>query len=90
MNPFFWVVRLTNFHQPGHKLTGGHTKHDVGIATHMPTYRQHNKNTSKKKLWEIMDNECDRWGELGIYHVKGKQKTRDETDFITHYKQHLL
>lgn len=22
VNPFFWVVRFTDFHQPGHKLTG--------------------------------------------------------------------
>lgn len=61
VNPFLWIIRLTNLHQPGHKLT--EDTENTGIATHWSTHRQHSSD-AWTILWEIMDNDCEQGREL--------------------------
>lgn len=50
MNPFLWVSRLTNFHQPGHKLAADEGKHK-----HTHALRLGNNGTNKRDmpLWSL-------------------------------------
>lgn len=60
MNSFLWVSRLTNFHQPWHKLTGENTKHNTGVNTHTRTDTWIRQTIAGEKPHHFMkDDLCD-------------------------------
>lgn len=61
VNPFLWVARLTDFHQPRNKLTRENKQPNMDITTHLYTERPNNSSTyilrGEKKVMRVISGE---------------------------------